>query len=586
VVLTAFLATALFLALSQFAARHFDLRVDLSEDQLSGWSPAAERVLERLDDTLSVELFVTGRPELSAAQLHRRRVLERFDELAASARGKVALVVSDPTDSYPDRLRAQRLGLSSVPVEDFSGTSRVSQDVWFAAVLRYRGREETIGFLHPLTLEYDVAAAVANLTAERRARLGWMVGDVPGDAGAPSAPDSGFRALRRHLEQRFDVVEVFGLASGVALPADLDALVCLAPRELAPRAVFEIEEFVRAGGGLLVLSDRSRAVDAARRIETYATGLEPLFAAWGVPQAVEAVWDRVQATPLVVTRAAEGRVGADQATVAYPLWPSIRAAGLDQDSPITARLRLLPLRWAHPFEAGAAVDGVVRASLARSSDESFVLPLSPEIRVDGASIDALTRELTVRFEPQAYDLAVRLEGRFPTAFTGPVSPLAVDHATGAEVPGTERLARAEPAQTARVVLVGDSDFARDEVVALREGGLSQPGRVAALLLENAVDWLTLGEDLAALRMRSPRDRSLVDFDARAALAEGVEQAEHLSGITAAAQRAKARAAAERRSHTLASFSGSLVLVALLAGVSIVRRRRAPLVDLPHRGGTP
>jgi len=575
------LAAALFVALAHLVSRHFDVRVDLSQDRLSGWSPAALRVIERLDDTLAIELFVTARPQLAAAQLHRRRLMDRFDELAAESRGRVEIVVSDPSDSYADRLRAERLGITPIELEDFSGTSLVRQDVWFAAVLRHRGREQVLGFLHPLTLEYDVASAAARLASARRTRLGWLVGDVPSADGTTATPDAGFTVLRRHLERRFQVVDVYGLDSGVTLPADLDALVCLAPRELGPRAAFEIEDFVRGGGALVVLADRSRASQAARRIDTYATGLEALFEAWGAPHTDAAVWDRVRPTKIQITSAAEG--GASRtSSVDFPFWPTILSDGLSETSPVTARMRLVALRWAHPFLSAEPVDGLARTSLVRTSDAAFATVLEPLIRVDGASIDGTTKELIAAGRPAVFDLALALEGTFPALF-GDISPPAVDHASGAGVAGTERTRSISAARAARVVLLGDSDFARDEVIAAPDGGLAPIGRAAALLLENCIDWVALDDELAVLRMRAPKDRRLVDFDARAALAEGVEQAEGLSGRTAAAERAKASAAGTRRLWTFASLAGSLLLVGALVAVAIARRRQAPLVVLEGGG---
>jgi ABC-type uncharacterized transport system involved in gliding motility auxiliary subunit len=579
------LAAALFVALAHLVSRHFDVRVDLSQDRLSGWSPAALRVIERLDDTLAIELFVTARPQLAAAQLHRRRLMDRFDELAAESRGRVEIVVSDPSESYADRLRAERLGITPIELEDFSGTSLVRQDVWFAAVLRHRGREQVLGFLHPLTLEYDVASAAARLASARRTRLGWLVGEVPGDVpgadGATTTPDAGFTVLRRHLERRFQVVDVYGLDSGVTLPEDLDALVCLAPRELGPRAVFEIEDFVHGGGALVVLADRSRASQAARRIDTYATGLEALFEAWGAPHTDAAVWDRVRPTKIQITSAAEGGA-ARTSSVDFPFWPTILSDGLSETSPVTARMRMVALRWAHPFLSAEPVEGLARTSLVRTSDAAFATVLEPLIRVDGASIDGTTKELIAAGRPAVFDLALALEGTFPTLF-GDNSPPAIDHTSGAGVAGTERTRTSGAARAARVVLVGDSDFARDEVIAAPDGGLAPIGRAAALLLENCIDWVALDDELAVLRMRAPKDRRLVDFDARAALAEGVEQAEGLSGRTAAAERAKASAAGTRRLWTFASLAGSLLLVGVLVAVAIARRRRAPLVVL-ERGG--
>lgn len=594
--LTALLASLVFLATARFAERHLSARVDLSEDGLSGWSDASAAIVGRLDDLLSVELFFTGAPKHAAAQLHRRRLLDAFDEFQSLAGDDVRVVLSDPNASFEDRQRAHGFRIFGVPMAEQSGTSRVQQNVYFGAVLRYRGLEEVVPFLSPVTLEYDVASAVHRLIEGERPRVGWFVGTVPvpederGD-GPAFATDTDFAALRRHLEARYRVEDVFGLESGVRVSSALDALVLLAPRELAPRAAFEIEEYVRGGGSLVVLADRSRAEVEARRLDGYATGLEDLFAAWGAPVSDEVVWDRTSAHRAQTTSGLGGAAG----TIEYPLWVDLReatsagpGARFDGTSPVTARLRQLILSWAHPIEPAAPVAGVTRRWLAQSSENAWSVESLGLLEVDPVSIEATTRQLIAGdARPERLALAVALEGRFPAADAnalGPDSlgPDALDPTSREPVPGTGRARRSEAAVPARVAIVGDADWARDRSVVAEEG-MSLIGRQAASLLENLVDWGVSSDELVALRARVPSDRRLVDFERRALEAEGVVEAEGIRGATQRAERARSRARTERLTWTGVSIGGSLVLVAAIVAVAFARRRAVTVVeDAPER----
>jgi ABC-type uncharacterized transport system involved in gliding motility auxiliary subunit len=587
--LTALLAAILFVALARFADRHLSARIDLSEDGLSGWSATTERVLDQLDDLLSVELFITGEPEHAVAQLHRRRLLDAFDEFEDLAASRARVVLSDPNSSYPDRLRAERLRIRPTSLQEQAGTSRVEQDVYFGAVLRYRGAEQVLPFLHPVTLEYDVASAIARLVRGRPARIGWYVGRVPVPAedgsndGPSTRTDQDFTLVRAHLATRFEVVDVYGLANGVRVPADLDALCVLAPRDLGPRAAFEIEEFVRSGKGLLLLADRSRALVEARRVEDYDTGLESLLEAWGAPSSPRVLWDRTSSYK-VETRSS---VGGSAASIDYPLWNLVQGAGgppegsrFDTESPVTARLGMLLLRWAHPLEPGDVPTGLVRRALAESSENSWIIPLQRDIRPDAATVDATTRQLIASRDPAArHDLVVALEGRFPALDDGATGPPAADPTTGAPVAGTERTRRTADAVATRVAVVGDADWARDEVVAGPEG-LSIIGQSSAAFMDNVVDWLVQSDELVALRARVPKDRRLVDFEARALEAAGVVESEGPTGMTRRAEQARRVAARERTLHTLYAAIGSLALVGLIAALAFARRRSSTLV--PNR----
>lgn len=583
---TALLALALFVAVARVAERHLSVRVDVSEDGLSGWSAATESIVDRLDDLLAIELFFTGEPKHAAAQLHRRRLLDAFDEFEALAGNRVRIVLSDPNASFEDRQRAHRFRIAPLPFEEQSGTTRVQQNVYFGAVLRYRGREEVVPVLSPVTLEYDVASAVHRLVEGERPRIGWYVGDVPvpeseREEGDPARrADTDFVVLRRHLERRFDIADVFGLDSGVRVPAGLDALVLLAPRDLAPRAAFEVEQFVRGGGALVVLADRSRARQEARRLNGYATGLEDLLAAWGAPVAPDLVWDRTSAVAAGTTSAVAGR-----ASIEYPLWIVVRersaafeGARFDDSAPVTARLRALLTFWAHPIEPATPPEGVRRRWLTQSSENAWTVPLLGLLELDSASIEATTRQLIAGDDvARRHDLAVALEGVFPPLDAAPVGPPALDPITREPVAGTERARRDEPAASARVAVLGDADWARDGSVAT-ENGLTDSGGQAAVFLENLVDWSVQSDELVALRARVPRDRRLVDFEQRASEAEGVVDAAGIRAATERAERARARARRARLWWTGAALGGSFALVGLIALAAFWRRRRATLVE--------
>lgn len=584
--LTVLLAALVFLALARFAQRHVSARADLSADGLSGWSDATATIVGGLDDLLSIELFFTGAPKHASAQLHRRRLLDAFDEFEALAGDDVRVVLSDPNASFEDRQRAHGFRIFPVPMSEQSGTSRVQQNVYFGAVLRYRGLEEVVPFLSPVTLEYDVASAVHRLIEGERPRVGWYLGNVPvpeeeRGEGPAFEPESDFGALRRHLEARYRIEDVFGLENGVRVPAALDALVMLAPRDLAPRAAFEVEEFVRAGGSLIVLADRTRAEVEARRLDGYATGLEDLFVAWGAPLSPDVIWDRTSAHRAQTV----GGVGGTTSTIEYPLWVDVRertganeGAHFDDASPVTARLRQLIHSWVHPIEAAEPVSGVTRRWLSRSSENSWVVPNLGLLEVDSAAIEATTMQLTAGSAPAArHDLAVALEGRFPALDDAPTGPAAVDPTTRTEVPGTERERRREPAAAARVAIVGDADWARDRSI-VAEDGMSLIGRQAATLLENLVDWGVSSDELVALRARVPSDRRLVDFEQRALEAEGVVEAEGIRGVTRRAERARARAQRDRLTWTAVSIGGSLLLVGAIVFVAFARRRASTLID--------
>jgi hypothetical protein len=166
-------------------------------------------------------------------------------------------------------------------------------------------------------------------------------------------------------------------------------------------------------------------------------------------------------------------------------------------------------------------------------------------------------------------LAAAFTGDLPSAFKDGVVPPARDPFGGpnatAEIAPAPLPAGATPGT---VVVVGDADWLRDPARDI-DGLRMEFGEVhGVLFLENLVDWLTLEDDLIALRSRVPRDRPLVDFVAEALAERGVADADPI--VTETERRARDTAQDEALAHArarrwwtiLAPIAAALALIGL------------------------
>jgi ABC-type uncharacterized transport system involved in gliding motility auxiliary subunit len=177
----------------------------------------------------------------------------------------------------------------------------------------------------------------------------------------------------------------------------------------------------------------------------------------------------------------------------YPWFPQVVESGLSRENPITSDMQSLVLPWTSPLEvvpADTVSETAARSEvLALSSERSFAKSapynLNPRERVAPPQTG---------MEPQV--LALALSGSFPSHWGGG-EPIPGD-SLGTMPRGPER------SPETQIVVVGSSNFV--------EGRFLQQYPSNALFLANALDWMTLGNDLIAIRSRTAVSRPLREVD--------------------------------------------------------------------------
>lgn len=474
------------------ARSHMVVRRDLSEDQLYTISDAARGVLAGLEDELQVKAYFTEKIHSGEFAIAKARLEGLLEELETVSGGKLRVDRVDPNGSSRVLLEAQDYGMTPYPVQSRQGTLEITEQVYLGLLLRYRGREDVVPLVFPGSLESVLVARIYRLQRERGSVVGWF-GPVL-DPDGPEAEYGCFGEVRALLSRDHDVRRVEDLESGVPVPDDVDVLLVVRPKEVHPRSAFEIDQFVQRGGrGVLLvdLMEMSFARGEGRLIPR--TGLERLLEAWGAPVTPEHVWDAGSHAAIPVR--ARGLDALEN--IPYPPFVRLREAGFNGELSPTANLQDGVLCWAQPIAPVASPEGIERSFLVRSSDDAYRVDMIERIVVDAELIESRTDQLFALGKGRSYDLGVSLAGRFPSPFADgapePWDPVAESAGTTDE----EVLSAASESQ---VVVFGDADWVRDKLL-----GPNRP------LIQNVVDWLSLDEQLVALRSRIPRSRPLADF---------------------------------------------------------------------------
>jgi ABC-type uncharacterized transport system involved in gliding motility auxiliary subunit len=256
--------------------------------------------------------------------------------------------------------------------------------------------------------------------------------------------------------------------------------------DLTDQALYRLDQFVMRGGRLLVLASGVDIEMSRMQARDRGVKMGPLLRDYGV-----------EVKNSLVVDAQAPMVSFDVGffiplSVRYPWFPQVVSEGLSKQSPITSEMQSLTLPWVSPLAPvpvdTAAGGEVEREVLARSSDRSYA-------RTAPYDLNPQSRLAPPPEGSEPLPLAMALVGRFPSHWRG-----------GAPIPG-DSLGTAprgpEVSLQTQMVVVGTPHIADDRFLGQFPAN--------AVFLANAVDWMTLGDDLIAIRSRGAVSRPLKEI---------------------------------------------------------------------------
>ncbi len=561
-------------------AGHLPGRLDLTAEQQFSLAPATRQLLARLEDRLQVKFYFNREVEGAEALLPARLQLQDFlAEVEAAGRGRVAVETVDPTTSVGARSAADAAGITPIPVPrgSLQGVGEVL--VYQGIELRYQDRTEVLPVLVPGEVEFAFAAAVDALVREKRPVIGFFSREP---AMPPMLPDvvpqvpAGriFEALRMRLGQRYAVRDV---ELGAAEPAldDLAALVVARPTGLSEVELFELDQYLAAGGHVLILHDAEEVDPRTTTAAPIDTGLDAWLARLGLRVMPQLLWDHESGFPFPVpappVQLPGGReVPGGTRPVNYGLWPVVQDAGFAPGHVVSQGLANVVFLWAHGMVLEGVPDGLEAEVIAATSPRTGLLSGDIELEPYLENLEKLDRQAAFGAEPRSYALVASLRGAFPSAFAGRPAPREGREVVSAAAPGL-------------LVVCADGDLFSNNGIDLASDELGPGGNTQFAL--NLIDWLSSEEGLIGLRVRGAQPRRLVSFGREHLAALGgldgeLEPAERLRRVS----EADAHERRMRRSIGWANVLGPPVLVLLLGLAHLAfHRRRASRPYAPRSG---
>jgi ABC-type uncharacterized transport system involved in gliding motility auxiliary subunit len=493
--------------LSNIALR--GMRLDLTQNRLYTLSPGTHEVLAAIKEPVNLYFYFSRDTASKQAPLlmpYAGRVREFLEELAARSNGKIRLRVIDPQPFSDDEDRASEAGLQ--PLQVGAGSEALYFGV--AGTNSTDGRSSIPSFSPDREefLEYDVAKLVQDLATPKKPVIGLMSSlPMQGQFNPMTGQMGETWPILTQIEQLFTVRTLS--ANVDRIDQDVDVLMLVHPKQLSPKTLYAVDQFVMRGGRMLLFVDPDSGADTsgqdpsnpyAGATANHSSTLEPLLSAWGVS------YD-------------PGKVIGD-----LDLGLEVRAA---LASPPTRHIGILGLHQANMNAKDVVTSSLDVLNLATvgslSTRPGATIKLEPLLQSSANAgpipvqrFNALTDPSTLRdgFKPTGtpYTLAARLTGELNSAFPQGAPP---DNAP-ASGPPIPHLAKSSA--PANIVIVADTDLLMDYMWVQQREVLGQ--RVAQPFANN-------GDFVANILDNLSGSSALISIRGRATFARPFERIEAL-----------------------------------------------------------
>lgn len=479
------------------------LRVDMTQDKAYTLSAGTKAILKKLDaqDTpVKIRFYCsqseTATPETVYLKDYARKVqdlLQEYQEIAGN-KLQVRKLDPEPDSDAEDSARLDGLQPQQLPGVDpfYLGMSISMADQHVAIPFLAPNREKL--------LEYDISRAISQVMNPEKPTIGIMSSlPVFGQRSNPMMQRMGQQGSEpwtfvQELQQDFNVQNINLDSTNIA--DDVKVLILIHPKGISDETQYAIDQFVLRGGKLIAFLDPF-SVYAGReqspmmgRQQSHSSSLPQLLKAWGLD---------FDTNKVVADLDFKLKLrGQNNQPIDAPTWLGLTQDGVNQKDIVTSEIDSIWMPMCGAF-TGEPVKGIKETVLLHSSKdaeltEAFMANMSPQ-------------SVMTDFKPTGtqYDLAVRLTGKFKTAF-----PDGSPDATGTNAAAASTHSLKESKTETSVVLFGDSDMLADDF-SLRKtdspfGEMVSQMNANLDLAQNVVEQMAGDQNLIGIRSRATMSR--------------------------------------------------------------------------------
>lgn len=491
----------------------FKVRSDLTENKLYTLSNGTKKILDKLDTDVVVRFYFSKDNASVPVPLrtYAQEVQDLLDEYQQYSHGKVKVVKLDPKPDSDAEDSANLDGIEGQAVD-------LTDKVYLGIAVSCLDAKTAIPYLSPdrgNLLEYDLSRAISSVANPKKAVIGVMSAlPVTGREASPMMMQQRQQPTQpwiflNELKENY-VVRDIPLTTD-KIDEDVSVLVVVHPQGIADNAQFAIDQFLLRGGKMVALLDpysfvQVQTAGAYGGGAGYDSTLSKLLPAWGIDFSVK----KVIADPAFATQVQRGNDVQSDPTIL-----SVTSEGINKEDALGAAVSDLLLPFAGAF-TGKPAEGLKEDVLIKSSNQSGLVDVS----LIEAGPDAIRKQL--KSANTAYPIAIRLSGKFKTAFPGgkpeskgpaSPSPSPTPQVAASPSPASKEASLKEGKTAGVVILVGDSDFAFDAIAGHAQQVLNQtvfvPSNGNLNFIQSSVEQLAGDSDLIGIRSRASGNRPFV-----------------------------------------------------------------------------
>lgn len=489
-----------------------DLRIgrfDLTEDKIYTVSEGAKNILAKLDVPVQVKYYVTSKDAMPAGlKTMQQDVADKLSELSIASRGNLEYQIVDPQESEELEDALISKGIQPFQVQSVDKDQVALKRVYSAISIGYKDKaDEIIPQVLPDNLtnfEYELVSKVMKIVREQppqvaiktskeavnpeMARLYMQMGQPMPE------PADNFQLSRELLRQEgYDVVDVV-LTRESSIDSTIDTFVLLGNDPLDERQRYEIYE-VLARGGNVIIAGQGLVYDYAPgsrggfniTVRSQPLAVNELLTEFGVRIDDKPLMDEQMATLQIPRTQNFGGLRLQVAEpIQVPMQIRVLGEGVNPDLPITAGVPEVLYLWGTRVVVDETATGDLSVTPILSGSSNSWLVDKKSGPMSGPDFDPEGHETIER--PL---LAALIEGVFPNPWQGKPVPSwgGAPDTTGA----ARDTAMAPTGEPGRLLVLGCAKMFEDML-------LEQQAH--ALFLLNAVDALSLGDDVISIRSKA------------------------------------------------------------------------------------
>lgn len=444
----------------------FKTRMDFTEEKLFTLSNGTKAIIDQLaakDQNAEIRFYFSNdRDTHPVIRNYGQRVEDLLNEFRVQSKGRIEIKKLNPKPNSDEQDAARLDGVEGQQLQ-------IGQDeVYLGLAVSIAPEKKSIPFLDPqreTLLEYDIARALTQVMTPNKAVVGVMT-PLPA-FGQPMNPMMMRMQQQQPQEPWYFIQEIQRDFEVKQIPMesesidnDVKVLLVMHPKEVTDKTQYAIDQFVLRGGKLIAFLDAMSLVDKPANPQNPMmanmpggpSNLEKLVKAWGLTfENSKVIADLTYATML-----SRGQRGGGEKV---PAFLTVNETGIEKDDILTSQLKKVMIPFGGYF-SGTPAAGLKQTVLLQTTTESQ--------QVDGFQAQFSSKDIVDKFSPSGkkYALAVRLEGKFKTAFPDGKPAAAADDKDKKDGEKKDEKASDGSLKESKgegvVILVGDSDFVYDQ----------------------------------------------------------------------------------------------------------------------------